>query len=528
MNQSEREFLAFIQDEIEYCSKHILYFIENYIVIKSKATEEAYTQFKLWPEQKRVVGEFTRNRLNIVLKARQLGLSWLAVAYAFFHMLFRPGYDVIIISRTDSEGKEMIERIGVMLKFMPSWWLPERKNGPSKYTGLYYEITSHTAQIVFPDGKISRMIAMPTSEDPGRSFSADLLILDEWASQRWADQIWKAAYPTVSHPTAGKVFGISTIKNGTLFANLYEDAEEFGFNRIFLPWYAHPGRDREWYEAQVRAMGEHAVRSEYPATEEEAFGAAGDRALPMWDPDIHVIEPFDIPDSWPRWISVDNGLNEPYAWYWYAVGPDETVYVYREYARDPRQPYKHYTDQAKDVRDLMARFNEETGEFEYEHIGFIVAGLDAWATDKRYRTGKCIVDFYREGGLGRYAFVKPETDRKLRLAAVREYLKIRFVETVDDEGNTIKVRTTKLRVFNTCAYLIGSLPRLPVDDKDHDKVSDNRNVDNHGYDSLSYGLVIRHVNRASDDVYRTGEVGRLKEDVLRRKREFEREQRLLY
>lgn len=45
----------------------------------------------------------------------------------------------------------------------------------------------------------------------------------------------------------------------------------------------------------------------------------------------HLIKPFEIPASWPRWRAIDYGGSAPTACSWIAVAPNETAYVYREY-----------------------------------------------------------------------------------------------------------------------------------------------------------------------------------------------------
>ncbi len=50
--------------------------------------------FTLWEGQISVLKAFLTNRLLIILKARQLGLTWLALAYAVWRMVFFPGYQV--------------------------------------------------------------------------------------------------------------------------------------------------------------------------------------------------------------------------------------------------------------------------------------------------------------------------------------------------------------------------------------------------------------------------------------------------
>ena len=65
-------------DELNYCRDHIEYFIDKYGHIEVKKTNADLVQpFNMWEAQKDALRSIQSNRLNIILKARQLGLSWL-------------------------------------------------------------------------------------------------------------------------------------------------------------------------------------------------------------------------------------------------------------------------------------------------------------------------------------------------------------------------------------------------------------------------------------------------------------------
>src|SRR5436305_144630 len=63
-----------------------------------------WVPFLLWPEQRRVAGLLQEHRLVVVLKARQLGLTWLVLAFALWLMLFQPIATVLLFSRRDEEA----------------------------------------------------------------------------------------------------------------------------------------------------------------------------------------------------------------------------------------------------------------------------------------------------------------------------------------------------------------------------------------------------------------------------------------
>jgi len=64
------------------------------------------------------------------------------------------------------------------------------------------------------------------------------------------------------------------------------------------------------------------------------FGRAVSRlglVYPLFDPNVHVVAPFDIPADWPRYKAVDFGTRNPFACIWAAEDPDGRLIVYREY-----------------------------------------------------------------------------------------------------------------------------------------------------------------------------------------------------
>lgn len=77
----------------------------------------------------------------------------------------------------------------------------------------------------------------------------------------------------------------------------------------------------------------------------------------------HVIDPFDIPYDWPRYCSYDHGYSKPFSVQWWAVGPDNRVYLYREWygCADPgNAPNTGVTMDPKEIaRGILDREEEE-------------------------------------------------------------------------------------------------------------------------------------------------------------------------
>lgn len=221
--------------------------------------------FHLWPAQVRVMWALMATRLVIILKARQLGISWICCWYALWLCLFQPGKVVLCFSKGQSEANELLRRIKDLYDRLPDWM---RQAGPVL-------IKDNTEELVWANG--SRVRSLPASQGAGRSHTASLVILDEAAFLQFAGQLYTALKPTID--AGGQLVIISTANGiGNLFHQLWVKAVAGlnAFTSIFLPWWSRPGRDAAWYAAQLAEYTDpRMVKQEYPATASEAFLVSG-------------------------------------------------------------------------------------------------------------------------------------------------------------------------------------------------------------------------------------------------------------
>jgi hypothetical protein len=211
-----------------------------------------------------------------------------------------------------------------------------------------------------------------------------------------------------------------------------------------------------------------------------------DQAFPEFDYETHTCDSFPIPLHWKRWRSADNGYDDPFAWYWHAVSEDGTVYTYREYTRNEKDPKVIYKEQAERVTELSTCVdinNPRMGSIP-EKIMYTVVGHDAFASHVRDAAGKELVDYYSEGGV--YNCIKTLTDRRLRKAVVHEYLK-----AYKDENTGLM--TAKWMIFRDCKVLIQKIPDTRKDPRDNEKYFDE---DNHWQDGAFYGILSYHANKS--------------------------------
>ena len=245
--------------EIIRCGKDPVYFMKRYCKIQHPA--RGMLPFETYPFQDDCVKQFLENRLNIILKSRQLGLSTLCAAYATWLAIFYKDQNILIIATKLPTAMNMIKKCKVILDNMPKWLLLPQ-----------FEPTKQA--ISFNNG--SQIVAIPTSPDAGRSEALSLLIVDEAAIIRDFEEIWAGLKPTIS--TGGKAIVLSTPKGvGGQYYRLWTEAEAGvnGFNPIRLHWTVHPEHDEAWFKNESKGMNKRQIAQEFMCD----FIASGDTFL---------------------------------------------------------------------------------------------------------------------------------------------------------------------------------------------------------------------------------------------------------
>lgn len=238
--------------------------------------------FRLWPAQREALDAIERDPQVIILKARQLGISWLCIAYALWLCLFHENKLVMVFSKDQDSANEMIRRA----------------------KGIYQRVASKPAALTIDNvttigwSNGSRIKSFAATEDAGSSYTASLTLIDEFAKMRYADALYTSVKPTIAD--GGKMIILGTARGeGNPFHKLWAAAEQRlnQFTPLFLPWTARPDRTPEWYAAAERdAISSAHHKQEYPAVPDEAFQSVGeDRFLPsmaLWDANLDALPPL--------------------------------------------------------------------------------------------------------------------------------------------------------------------------------------------------------------------------------------------
>ena len=215
-----------LMQELIKCSRNPAYFINTYCFISHPTLGKI--PFKLFDFQEDCVEQFNDNRFNIILKSRQLGLSTTTAAYVLWTVLFHPGKEVVVIANKQKAAHNFMRKVKFMCRHLPQQFVPRITN-------------DSMGEFAFTNE--SKVSAVATTKDAGRSDSLSLLIIDEAAiiDHEKIEDLWTAAYPTLAH--GGGAIVISTPKGvGNFYHQQWEGAREGSnlFNRIKLHWTQHP------------------------------------------------------------------------------------------------------------------------------------------------------------------------------------------------------------------------------------------------------------------------------------------------
>ena len=328
--------------EIVLCGQDPVHFINKYAMIQTPM--KGTIKFDTYAFQDDCVQSFIDHRFNIIVKARQLGLSTVTAIYAVWLAIFYRDKNILVIATKLATAQNFIKKVKVALAALPPWLVL-----PS--------VTEKTKQLVaFSNG--SQIKAIPTSEDAGRSEALSLLIVDEAAFIRDFDTLWTGLYFTLAE--GGRAIIIST-PNGTggMYHKLVEDAEAgtSEFNLTKLMWHAHPKRDDAWLEKEIKNMTPHAIAQELMCD----FAGSGNTFVTA-----DIIEKLRLQVEQP--IERSGVKNE--IWWWAYPQPGEEFVISADVSRGDANDYSSFQIINKRTAEQVCEYR---GKIRPDQFGILLA-----------------------------------------------------------------------------------------------------------------------------------------------------------
>jgi len=336
-----------IKNEIIKCGRDPLYFINNYVKITSKGE---LVLFDTYDFQDELVRKYENDRHNVILKARQMGISTLTAAYIAWLVLFHKYKEVLVVATKKSVAANLVRKCKRHIKRLPDWLKISDFHTDNRHS---FELKNE-----------SKVTAASTSgDDAGRSESLSLLVVDEAAFVDEIREMWAGINPTLSQ-TQGSSIVISTPSGvGTWFHDTYSGAVDGGnsFTPTKIHWDEHPDRNKEWFEKETKNLSKREVAQEY----ECSFIASGHTLI-----DAEYLQRINKEVKDPSLKeNIDNGW-----WTWEKPQNDKLYYITADVARGDGEDYSafHVID-AKEFKqvseykgklkpDRFAKLLEEVGK----------------------------------------------------------------------------------------------------------------------------------------------------------------------
>jgi len=203
---------------------------EKLLVVRTRAGRPGRLQANAVQES----FEMRRGSRNIVLKARQMGLTTWVAARFFLKTITQPGTLTLEVAHTQEAAEEIFRIVHRFLE-----WLPEElRNGRLKTA------RSNVRQVVFPRIDSQYRVVSAADKNAGRGMTVQNLHCSELA--RWPDDAAEilAGLRAAMIPTGELVLESTPQGVGGCFHEEWLKAHETGTVRHFFPW---------WMEGRYRA-----------------------------------------------------------------------------------------------------------------------------------------------------------------------------------------------------------------------------------------------------------------------------------
>ncbi len=240
--------------------------------------------------------ERRRGRQNIVLKARQMGLTTWAAARFFLKTITRPGTLTLEVAHTQESAEEIFRIVHRFVDRLPE----ELREGPLKTS------RANVRQIVFPEIDSQYRVVSAGDRNAGRGLTIQNLHCSELA--RWLGDPAEilAGLRAAMAPGAELILESTPDGVGGCFHEEWQKAAETGLVRHFFPWWMERryraaavdeaslteeerelmvrqqlDREQIGYRRRIRANFRGLARQEYAEDEQSCFLASGNSVFEL-------------------------------------------------------------------------------------------------------------------------------------------------------------------------------------------------------------------------------------------------------
>ncbi|WP_050466355.1 terminase large subunit domain-containing protein [Herbaspirillum chlorophenolicum] len=269
--------------------------------------------------------------------------------------------------------------------------------------------------------------------------------------------------------------------------------EEGGMLRQYVPALLEDNptmaEEDPMYRARLRGLGSPAIVRAFEKGDWDAV--AGAFLEGVFDPDRHIVTPFEIPASWKVWKAMDWGFAKPYSVGWWALDHDGVFYRWRELYGYGGKPNEGSREDATAVAKRILTIEEYDERLGYDYRQNIAdsAIFSNAGTESIARAFKRSGVAWRESAKGRGSRINGAqrivdllmADRLKVFESCRHW--IRTVPLLMPDPNRLEDVDTSMEdhAWDETMYATGPIRRAPdADQEKSDDAEDAAYADGHG------------------------------------------------
>jgi hypothetical protein len=259
----------------KFYQDHPIEAIESWLTTYDPRPREgrpSYMPFILFPKQREFIlwlwERYQNREEGIVEKSRDMGVSWLCLAFAWWLWMFHPGAKVSFGSRVErdvdrlKDPDSLFEKFRILMRMLPVEMRP-----------IGWKEDEHAPFLKIENPENWNMITGEGGKNIGRGGRSSIYFVDEAAFIEHPDAVDKA----LSENTDCKIY-VST-PNGT--GNPFYRKRFSGHFHVFtFHWRDDPRKDEAWYAKKQKTLEPEALAQEVDLDYE---ASAGDMVVPaLW------------------------------------------------------------------------------------------------------------------------------------------------------------------------------------------------------------------------------------------------------
>ena len=426
--------------------------------------------FILYPYQEDYIAELEaalRDKTDLLTeKSRDMGVTWVVLAWLLWHWLFDRSFTALIGSRKedlvdDFTWDSHFGRIEYMLDRLPAWLLPE---------GFDPDTHRNHMKLINPESGAT-LRGESANQNFSRQARYSVIFLDEFAFWNYAGKVWTAT----ADATKTRLVVSTPEGRGNRFAELRFSKS---IRVVTLHWSLHPFKDDTWYQEEKARRTPKEVAQELDIDYEVS---GGDFVFPTFRQDEQlrnkvIVQPFEVPATWKKWGGLDYGTRNYSVYTIYAVDYDGVEYAIWEWRRTMNQLHEAGW-QGSMVQAIASAVLKAPYQCENIH-----ADPSLWAKTQNV-SGQLmsIEEMLRDLGVGN--LLRGTQDDKAAYEA------------------TLSLWSNKqqplFRIFDTCPGIISELEELRWEDHSEHLAQERnhkeriRDKNNHSWDTWKYHVLSR-------------------------------------